>query len=52
MKNHMNFYYLALQAAEGIGSRGARQLLEHFGNPRDLLMARAARLLQVRGLVP
>lgn len=48
----MNFYYLALQAAEGIGSRGARQLLEHFGNPRELLMAKAERLLKVRGLGP
>ena len=48
----MNFYYLALQAAEGIGSRGARQLLEHFGNPRDLLNASSDLLLKVRGLGP
>lgn len=48
----MNFYYLALQAAEGIGSRGARRLLEHFGNPRELLKARTELLLKIRGLGP
>ena len=48
----MNFYYLALQAAEGIGSRGARKLLERFDNPKDLLRARSELLLKIPGLGP
>ncbi len=44
------FYFLALQAVEGIGCRGARKLLEHFGNPKKVLLADESELLEVHGI--
>jgi DNA processing protein len=46
------FYFLALQAVEGIGCRGARKLLEHFGCPKKVLFADKGELLEVKGIGP
>ena len=44
------FYFLALQAVVGIGCRGARKLLEHFGSPKKVLLADEGELLEVHGI--
>lgn len=46
------FYFLALQAVEGIGCRGARKLLEHFGCAEKVLLADKDALLEVQGIGP
>ena len=52
MEEEMNFYFLALQSVEGIGSTGARKLMKLFGSPKELLMARKELLQKVQGLGP
>ena len=52
MENERGFYFLALQKVDGIGSRNARKLVEHFGGPKEVLMARESELLKVKGLGP
>jgi DNA processing protein len=52
MEKDRGFYFLALQKVEGIGSVGARRLIELFGSPKEVLRAKEKELLQVRGLGP
>ena len=50
MENERVLYFLALQKVDGIGCRNARKLVELFGGPKEVLMARESELLKVKGL--
>ncbi len=50
MDKDRSFYFLALQKVEGIGCRGGRKLIELFGGPKEVLMAKEKELLKVKGM--
>ena len=39
MNSDSLFYWFALQSVEGIGCKGAKRLIEHFGCPERALKA-------------
>jgi len=52
MEPDMIYYLLALQSVEGIGCRGARKLIDHFGSAKAALEAGEKLLLEVGGIGP
>jgi len=52
METDTIFYSLALQSVEGIGCKGARKLIEHFGSPKAALSAGEEQWLKVEGIGP
>lgn len=52
MESDRIFYTLALQSVEGIGCKGARKLIQHFGSSKAALSAEVSELLEVDGIGP
>ena len=46
------FYWFALQSVEGIGTKGAKRLIEHFGCPKKVLKAGKKSWLEIDGIGP
>jgi len=52
MERDTIFYALALQSVDGIGCKGARKLIEHFGSAKMALSAGEEHLLKIEGIGP
>jgi len=52
METDTIFYSLALLSVDGIGCKGARKLIEHFGSAKESLMAGEKLWLEVEGIGP
>jgi len=52
MERDRIFYALALQSVDGIGCKGARKLIEHFGSAKMALSAGEEHLLKIEGIGP
>jgi DNA processing protein len=44
------FYLLALQQVEGIGAITAKKLLQHFGSPEAIFLAKKTELAKIDGI--
>ncbi len=52
MNSDSLFYWFALQSVEGIGCKGAKRLIEHFGCPERALKAGIKSWLEMDGIGP